>query len=63
MRRIDEPFTAWPFLGSRRMTAMLRAKSSGLTRGINRKRVLRSMRRTGLPPYCRILRYGGNDVL
>ena len=25
MRRIDELFTAWPFLGSRRMTAMLRA--------------------------------------
>ena len=24
MRRIDELFTAWPFLGSRRMTAMLR---------------------------------------
>ena len=23
MRRIDELFTAWPFLGSRRMTAML----------------------------------------
>src|ERR1700733_10741190 len=26
MRRIDELFTAWPFLGSRRMTAMLRAE-------------------------------------
>src|SRR5262245_57151674 len=26
IRRIDEPFTAWPFLGSRRMTAMLRAE-------------------------------------
>ena len=25
MRRIDELFTAWPFLGSRRMVAMLRA--------------------------------------
>ena len=25
MRRIDELFTAWPFLGSRRMTAMLKA--------------------------------------
>jgi putative transposase len=23
MRRIDELFTAWPFLGSRRMTKML----------------------------------------
>lgn len=26
MRRIDELFTAWPFLGSRRITAMLRAE-------------------------------------
>src|SRR6266849_9059455 len=26
MRRIDELFTAWPFLGSRRMTVMLRAE-------------------------------------
>ncbi len=26
MRRIDELFTAWPFLGSRRMTALLRAE-------------------------------------
>ena len=26
MRRIDELFTAWPFLGSRRMTAMLKAE-------------------------------------
>ena len=26
MRRIDELFTAWPFLGSRRMAAMLRAR-------------------------------------
>jgi putative transposase len=37
MRRIDELFTAWPFLGSRRLTAMLRAE--GLP--INRKRVQR----------------------
>ena len=28
MRRIDDLFTAWPFLGSRRMTAMLRGASS-----------------------------------
>src|SRR6266446_6092177 len=35
MRRIDELFTAWPFLGSRRMTVMLRAES----RPVNRKRV------------------------
>ncbi|WIW50397.1 hypothetical protein ML401_35230 (plasmid) [Bradyrhizobium sp. 62B] len=26
MRRIDELFTAWPFLGSPRMTAMLKAE-------------------------------------
>ena len=35
MRRIDELFTAWPFLGSRRMTAMLRAEGQA----VNRKRV------------------------
>ena len=28
MRRIDELFTAWPFLGSRRMAAMLRAEGA-----------------------------------
>ena len=39
MRRIDELFTAWPFLGSRRMTAMLRAEAYL----INRKRVQRLM--------------------
>jgi putative transposase len=44
MRRIDELFTRWPFLGSRRMTAMLRAE--GCT--INRKRVQRLMRRMGI---------------
>ncbi len=44
MRRLDELFTAWPFLGSRRMTAMLRAE--GLA--INRKRVQRLMRRMGI---------------
>ena len=44
MRRIDELFMAWPFLGSRRMTAMLRAE--GLT--VNRKRVQRLMRRMGI---------------
>jgi putative transposase len=41
LRRIDELFTRWPFLGSRRMMAMLRAE--GQT--INRKRVQRLMRR------------------
>lgn len=44
MRRIDALFTAWPFLGSRRMTAMLRA--DGLA--VNRKRVQRLMRRMGI---------------
>ena len=44
MRRIDALFTAWPFLGSRRMTVMLRAE--GLT--VNRKRAQRLMRRTGI---------------
>src|ERR1700757_677849 len=40
MRRLDELFTAWPFLGSRRMAAMLRAEGQR----INRKRVQRLMR-------------------
>lgn len=44
MRRLDELFTAWPFLGSRRMTAMLRAQG----RVVNRKRVRRLMRRMGI---------------
>ena len=43
MRRLDELFTRWPFLGSRRMTAMLRAEGA-----INRKRVQRVMRRMGI---------------
>ena len=43
MRRIDELFTAWPFLGSRRMTAMLRAEGVF----VNRKRVQRLMRLMG----------------
>ena len=43
MRRIDALFMAWPFLGSRRLTAMLRAE--GLT--VNRKRVQRLMRLMG----------------
>ena len=38
MRRLDELFMAWPFLGSRRMAAMLRGQ--GLS--INRKRVQRT---------------------
>jgi len=44
MRRIDELFTAWPFLGSRRMAAMLRAEGQP----INRKRVQRLMRLMGI---------------
>jgi putative transposase len=44
LRRIDELFTRWPFLGSRRVTALLRAE--GQT--INRKRVQRLMRRMGI---------------
>jgi putative transposase len=44
MRRIDELFIAWPFLGSRRMTAMLRAESAY----VNRKRVQRLMRLTAI---------------
>ena len=44
MRRIDELFTAWPFLGSRRLTAMLRAEGPP----INRKRGQRPMPRMGI---------------
>jgi putative transposase len=44
MRRLDELYTAWPFLGSRRITALLRAEGQR----INRKRVQRLMRRLGI---------------
>src|SRR5215470_13706680 len=44
MRRIDQLFTTWPFLGSRRMTAMLRTEGHA----INRKRVQRLMRKMGI---------------
>src|SRR5271169_3604807 len=44
LRRLDELFTAWPFLGSRRMAAMLRAEGQS----INRKRVQRLMRKMGI---------------
>ena len=44
MRRIDQLFTAWPFLGSRRMTAMLNGEGCR----INRKRVQRLMRKMGV---------------
>jgi putative transposase len=44
MRRIDELFMAWPFLGSRRMAALLRAEGQP----VNRKRVQRVMRKMGI---------------
>jgi putative transposase len=44
MRRIDELFLAHPFLGSRRMAALLRAAGEP----INRKRVQRLMRQMGI---------------
>ena len=44
MRRIDELFLAHPFLGARRIAAMLRTE--GLK--VNRKRIKRLMRRMGL---------------
>ncbi len=44
LRRIDELFTAWPFLGSRRMARMLGADG----RAVNRKRVQRLMRKMGI---------------
>jgi putative transposase len=44
MRRIDELFTAWPFLGSRRMAAMLQVEGHA----VNRKRVRRLMRKMGI---------------
>ena len=44
MRAIDELFMAWPFLGSRRMTVMLRADGWR----VNRKRVQRLMRKMGI---------------
>jgi putative transposase len=44
MRRIDELFTAWPFLGSRRMAEMLQTQAEP----INRKRMQRLMRKMGI---------------
>lgn len=46
MRRIDELFLRWPFLGSRRMVALLAAE--GIR--VNRKRVRRLMRLMGIVP-------------
>lgn len=44
LRRLDELYTAWPFLGSRRLVALLRAEGHL----INRKRVQRLMRVMGI---------------
>jgi putative transposase len=44
MQRIDELFTTWPFLGSRRMTTLLRAQGHA----VNRKRIRRLMREMGI---------------
>jgi putative transposase len=44
MRRLDELFTQWPFLGSRRLARMLRNEGHR----INRKRVQRLMRQMGI---------------
>ena len=44
IRRIDELFTAWPFLGSRRMAALLRTAGHA----VNRKHVQRLMRWMGI---------------
>jgi putative transposase len=44
MRRLDELFTQWPFLGSRRLAKMLRDEGQR----INRKRVQRLMRQMGI---------------
>ena len=44
MRRIDAVFMAWPFLGSRRIAALLRSEGEV----VNRKRVRRLMRRMGI---------------
>jgi HTH-like domain len=44
MRRIDELFTTWPFLGSRRMARLVAEDG----RPINRKHVQRLMRLMGI---------------
>ena len=47
-RRIDEIYTAWPFYGSRRITAVLNREMT-----INRKKVQRCMREMGIAGICR----------
>jgi putative transposase len=50
MRRIDELYTAHPFLGYRKLAALLRVDGHA----VNNKRVLRLMRRMGLQAvYCK----------
>jgi len=44
MRQIDELFTAWPFLGSRRMASLLGSEYQP----VNRKRAQRLMRKMGI---------------
>src|SRR2546430_16008821 len=44
MRRVDELFLAYPFLGSRRMAAMLSVDGER----VNRKRMQRLMRKMGI---------------
>jgi putative transposase len=44
MRRLDELFTQWPFVGSRRLVRLLRDEGHA----INRKRVQRLMRQMGI---------------
>jgi putative transposase len=48
MRRIDELYTKWPFLGSRQMKRTLRREGIG----VGRKRVRRLMREMGLQAQC-----------
>lgn len=45
--RIDEIYTAWPFYGSRRITAVLNREMT-----INRKKVQRCMREMGIAGIC-----------
>jgi transposase InsO family protein len=47
--RIDELFTTWPFLGSRRMTTLLRAQGHAVIRKRNR-RLMREMGIVALGP-------------
>ena len=62
MRRLDELFTQWPFLGSRRLARLLRDEGHA----INRKRVQRLMRQMGIaalgPKPCTTRRAPGHKV-